>query len=468
MTNILETRNFIDDEKICADIEAGEKASKEDIKQILKDVSGADHRILDGKSTAALLANRDPELQEAIFETARQIKEKIYGNRIVLFAPLYVTNKCQNQCAYCAFSANNKELHRRTLTLDEITEEAKIIEDMGHKRILLVYGETAYDAHWLVDTVNAVYRAKSGDNGEIRRVNINCAPLSVDDFKILKTGNIGTFQCFQETYHLPTYEKVHIAGKKRDFAYRLNAQHRAVEAGIDDVAIGALFGLYDHRYEVLGMLQHSRQLEADYNGIGPHTISFPRIEPALGSEMSKRPPHMIDDETFKRIVAVTRIAVPYTGLIMSTRENGAMRKELLELGISQVSGASRVYPGAYKDSLINKVTDQQFMVGDERSLDEIIRELAENGYIPSFCTGCYRKGRTGDHFMGLAKSAFIKNHCTPNAILTFFEYLKHYGSDATKTAGMKLIGDELEKNKKRVELEKCLTTLEEGGKDMYF
>ena len=468
MSTILETRNFIDDDIIKADIEAGEKATKEDIKQILKDVSGGDHRILDGRSTAALLANKDPELDEAIFAAAKEIKEKIYGNRIVLFAPLYVTNKCKNQCAYCAFSANNTALHRRTLTLEEIAEETKVIEDMGHKRVLMVYGETNYEAQWLVDTINAVYETKSGENGEIRRVNINCAPLSVDDFKTLKTANIGTFQCFQETYHVPTYESVHLAGKKKDFAYRLNAQHRAVEAGIDDVAIGALFGLYDHRYEVLGMLQHSRVLEKDYNGIGPHTISFPRIEPALGSEMSENPPHIITDDVFKKIVAVTRIAVPYTGLIMSTRENPEMRRELLELGISQVSGASRVYPGAYKDSLVNKVTDQQFMVGDTREVDDIIRELAENGYIPSFCTGCYRKGRTGDHFMGLAKTEFIKNHCTPNAVLTFYEYLQHYGSDKTKQAGMKLIESELEKTKKREKLLKCLNALDSGGKDQYF
>ena len=462
------SRNFIDDDKIWNDIEEGEKASPADVRVMLNEVKDAKHKILDGKIVAALLHNKDKELDEEIFAVAKSIKEQIYGNRIVLFAPLYVSNVCQNVCAYCGFKATNKDLKRKILTHEEIKEEVSIIEDMGHKRILMVYGEHGYDPHYLVDDILAAYSVKSGPNGEIRRINVNIAPMDTEDFKILKTANIGTFQCFQETYNRDAYKKYHLLGKKTDFEYRLNSQHRAVEAGIDDVAIGALFGLFDYRFEVLAMMQHARQLEKDFNGIGPHTISFPRLEPAQNAPISEKPPYMFSDYVFKKIVAVTRIAIPYTGLILSTRETPKMRQELLELGISQISGASTVYPGGYKAQKTNQVDEQQFFVQDDRTVDDIIYELAKNGYIPSFCTACYRKGRTGDHFMGLAKTAFIKNHCTPNAILTFAEYLKYYASPKTKEIGMKLIAEELDKNMKKNEIISRLDLIEKGEGDQYF
>ncbi|MGL4936383.1 [FeFe] hydrogenase H-cluster radical SAM maturase HydG, partial [Shewanella sp.] len=409
--------SFIDDQAIWDTINHASNPSAEQVNAVLDKARQCQG--LSISETAILLQNQDKTLDEALFAVAREIKNVIYGNRIVMFAPLYVSNHCANSCSYCGFNADNHELKRKTLKQDEIREEVKVLEEMGHKRILAVYGEhPRNNVNAIVESIQTMYSVKHGEGGEIRRINVNCAPMSVDDFNVLKTAAIGTYQCFQETYHKDTYEKVHLKGKKTDYLYRLYAMHRAMEAGIDDVGIGALFGLYDHRFELLALLTHAHQMEQDC-GVGPHTISFPRIEPAHGSAISERPPFEVDDDCFKRIVAITRLAVPYTGLIMSTRESAALRKELLELGVSQISAGSRTAPGGYQDSQADQHDAEQFSLGDHRSMDEIIYELVtESDAIPSFCTGCYRKGRTGDHFMGLAKQQFIGKFCQPNALIT--------------------------------------------------
>lgn len=467
-----ELPNFIDENKINETLEKAKNPDKVQIKEILSKANEVNFKGLSQLETALLFENKDKELDEEIFKTAKSIKERIYGNRMVLFAPLYVSNLCNNNCLYCGFAARNKDLKRKTLTSDEIQEETKIIEDMGHKRILLVYGEFNYDVDWLVDTIKACYETKSDKSGEVRRININCAPLDVEGFRKLKnTKAVGTYQCFHETYHQETYKKVHPTGHKSSYKWRLYALHRAQEAGLDDVATGALFGLYNHKFETLGLLQHAQQLEKDF-GVGPHTISFPRLEPALGSSMSYNPPYAMSDYEFKKLVAILRLAVPYTGLILTTREKGDLRRELLRLGVSQVSAASKTYPGGYKDMIANKPTEQQFCVGDERPLDEVIQDLVVNNeYMPSFCTGCYRKGRTGDHFMGLAKSSFINSFCQPNAMFTFLEYLNDYASKETQEKGKAFIKSELEKikdEKRKQKIKENLNRIDKGERDLYF
>lgn len=460
--------SFIDDKAIWQAIEDASNPSREQIQAILDKARQCEG--LSIQETALLLQNQDKALDEALFTVAREIKNTIYGNRIVMFAPLYVSNHCANSCSYCGFNADNHELKRKTLKQDEIRQEVAILEEMGHKRILAVYGEhPRNNVQAIVESIQTMYSVKQGKGGEIRRINVNCAPMSVEDFKQLKTAAIGTYQCFQETYHQDTYSQVHLKGKKTDFLYRLYAMHRAMEAGIDDVGIGALFGLYDHRFELLAMLTHVQQLEKDC-GVGPHTISFPRIEPAHGSAISEKPPYEVDDDCFKRIVAITRLAVPYTGLIMSTRESAALRKELLELGVSQISAGSRTAPGGYQDSKQNQHDAEQFSLGDHREMDEIIYELVtDSDAIPSFCTGCYRKGRTGDHFMGLAKQQFIGKFCQPNALITFKEYLNDYASEKTREAGNARIERELAKMSpsRARNVRGCLQKTDAGERDIY-
>lgn len=462
------TKSFIDNDEIWKLIDDAETPSKERVREVLEKARACEG--LDMADAAVLLQNKDPELEEELFEVARKIKDDIYGNRIVLFAPLYVSNHCANSCTYCAFNTDNDKLKRKTLKHDEIKKEVEVLESMGHKRILAVYGEhPRNNVQAIVDSVEAMYSVRHGEGGEIRRINVNAAPMSVEDFKVLKTAKIGTYQCFQETYHQETYEKVHTKGNKSDYLYRLYAMHRAYEADIDDIGIGALFGLYDHRFELLALLAHADQLEKDY-GVGPHTISFPRIEPAQGSEISENPPHVIDDERFKKIVAILRLAVPYTGLILSTRETPEMRREMMQLGVSQISASSRTYPGAYVDSLIEREDEQQFSLGDHRTMNEVVYDLVTNlESVPSFCTGCYRKGRTGDHFMGLAKEKFIKTFCQPNALITFREYLNDYGDEKTKAAGNALIEKELDKMSpaRRKNVCKCLDETDKGKRDIY-
>ncbi|MBI9080684.1 MAG: [FeFe] hydrogenase H-cluster radical SAM maturase HydG [Pseudodesulfovibrio sp.] len=461
--------NFIDDTVIRSEMEKAENPDPGLVRDIL--AKGKERKGLTPFEAAVLLKNTDKELDEAIFQTAMSIKKGIYGNRLVLFAPLYISNECVNQCAYCGFKATNTDLERRTLDAEGIHKEVSVLEDQGHKRLLLVYGEhPKHDADWIAQTVRDVYSVTSEKSGEIRRVNINCAPLEVEGFAKLHEVGIGTYQCFQESYHRPTYEKLHIAGRKTDYLWRLHAMHRAQEAGIDDVGMGALFGLYDPIYEVLGLLHHALQLEQDW-GVGPHTISFPRLEPAMGSEIAFNPPYLSSDHDFKKIVAVLRIAVPYTGLILTTRETAEFRTELLQMGVSQISAGSRTYPGAYSDPEYDRPGVQQFCVGDSRNLDEVIRSISgDHDYVPSWCTACYRLGRTGEHFMELAKTGFIQKFCLPNGLLTFKEYLEDYASEDTKKVGEALIDREI-KGYKDLKQKKLLTEriarIEAGERDLY-
>ncbi|ACS78434.1 [FeFe] hydrogenase H-cluster radical SAM maturase HydG [Maridesulfovibrio salexigens] len=459
--------DFIDGVKIWETVNSTTRTDAAQVHDILDKAVQA--KGLSLEETARLLQVEDPELNEAIFETARKVKQGIYGNRLVLFAPLYVTNECGNRCAYCGFKDTNKELLRRTLSADEIRQEVTVLENQGHKRLLLVYGEhPRFGAEWIAETVRNVYDTVSEKSGEIRRVNINCAPLDVEGFRKLHEVGIGTYQCFQETYHRETYAELHPTGYKKDYLWRLHAMHRAMEAGIDDVGMGTLLGLYDYRFDTIALLSHAAELEAKY-GVGPHTLSFPRLEPALNSDIAFNPPYPISDAQFKRLVAVLRLAVPYTGLILSTRENREMRRELLDLGISQLSAGSRTYPGAYSDPDYDRPDVQQFCIGDNRSLEEVIGEIVEHGYVPSWCTACYRAGRTGEHFMELAKKGFIQRFCHPNALLTFKEYLLDYAQAETQEQGNSLISHELEglAEKRRTAVADRLNRIEHGERDLY-
>jgi 2-iminoacetate synthase len=393
------------------------------------------------EEVAALSAVEAPELMAEVFEAARFIKDRIYGRRVVLFAPLYFSNECGNECTYCAFRRSNTELTRRTLTLDEIREETIALIKQGQKRVLLIAGEDSSPAgfQYLLDAIRTVYSVKLG-HGEVRRINVNVAPLSINQFHELEQSGIGTYQLFQETYHRATYNSVHVAGRKANFDWRASALDRAMTAGIGDIGMGVLLGLYDWRFDVMAMLQHISHLEERF-GVGCHTISVPRIEPAVGSQMSLHPPYAISDGDFRKIVAILRLAVPYTGMIMSTRETPEMRRETLSLGISQVSGGSCTNPGGYTVAADEGAS--QFSRGDHRSLDEVIRGVAEAGYIPSFCTACDRLGRTGEHFMGLAKEGKIGEKCGPNALSSFKEYLIDYASSGTCDMGERAIQAEL-------------------------
>lgn len=395
------------------------------------------------EDVACLMLVDNPELLAEIFSTAKKIKEEIYGSRLVFFAPLYVSNRCSNECTYCAFRATNNALKRRTLTQEEVAEETRILIQQGHKRVLVVAGEALppQGFQYIIDTIATIYNTRVGP-GEIRRVNVNLAPQSVERFKRLKEAGIGTFQLFQETYHRPTYAAVHLKGKKRDYDWRVTAFDRAMEAGIDDVGMGVLFGLYDWRFEILAMMQHIQHLEETF-GVGPHTLSFPRLEPAVGSDIASRPPHGMSDADFIKMIAIMRLAVPYTGMIMSTREAAEVRRQTFAVGISQISAGSRTDPGGYKDGE-GDPNSSQFQLGDHRSVEEVVTDVVSLGYTPSFCTACYRLGRTGQDFMDLAKPGEIKYHCQPNALSTFLEYLCDYAGPVAKSAGEKLISIELQ------------------------
>jgi len=396
------------------------------------------------EEVACLSHVESPELLEGIHAAAKEVKEEIYGNRLVFFAPLYISNRCSNECTYCAFRATNTEVKRRTLTQEEIAEETRILIRQGHKRVLMVAGEALppQGFEYLTDSIATIYNTRVGP-GEIRRVNVNLAPQSTERFRQLKQADIGTFQLFQETYHRPTYAEVHLKGRKRDYDWRTTAFDRAMEAGIDDIGMGVLFGLYDWRFEIMAMMQQIRHLEETF-GCGPHTISFPRIEPAVGSDVASNPPHVVGDADFLKMIAIMRLAVPYTGMIMSTRENANVRRQTLELGISQISAGSRTDPGGYKDSE-GDLNGGQFQLGDHRTVEEVVSDVVSLGFLPSFCTACYRTGRTGQDFMDIAKPGEIKYHCTPNALSTFQEYLCDYASPKAKAEGEKLISIELER-----------------------
>jgi 2-iminoacetate synthase len=425
---------------------------------------------LHGLSTdevAALLSVGDPDLLSEVFAAAKRIKESIYGPRIVLFAPLYISNLCRNECLYCGFRAANKSLVRRALTQAEIADEVRIMIEQGHKRLLLVSGESYPDEgfSYILKAIDTVYKTRSG-MGEIRRVNVNLAPLEVDQFRELKSAGIGTFQLFQETYHLETYHRMHVAGRKRDYGWRVSAFDRAMQGGIDDVGMGFLLGLYDWKFEILALLQHVRHLE-DIFGVGPHTISVPRIEPTTGSEIASNPPHQVSDVDFLKLVAILRMAVPYTGIIMSTRENTEIRRATLALGVSQISAGSRTNPGGYADGIQDQ--NAQFHLGDHRSLDEVVSDLAAMGYVPSFCTACYRLGRTGHEFMEVAKPGDIKYRCDPNALSTFMEYLLDYASPETRRLGENLIQAQLERmdGRQRATSSKAIEQVSAGRRDVY-
>jgi 2-iminoacetate synthase len=410
----------------------------------LKDLlaKSLDKQALSVEETADLIAATEPEQVQAIFETARELKRRVYGNRIVLFAPLYVGNRCINDCVYCSFRSTNKEQIRRTLDPKEIQEQVRALEKKGHKRLILVFGEHAtYSAEYIAECVKTVYGVREG-HGEIRRVNINAAPFDHEGFKAIKASGIGTYQVFQETYHHETYARMHPAGtRKSDFLWRLDSLSREFESGCDDMGIGALFGLYDWRYEVLGLVTHSCHLMKTYK-VGPHTISFPRLRPASG--VNQPWPHLVADEDFKRVIAILRLAVPYTGLILTARETPAFRREAMAFGVSQIDAGSRIELGGYTEAGDSQVMErEQFQLGDIRPLDTVMRELLQDGYIPSFCTSCYRQGRTGEHFMEFAIPGFIKRFCTPNALTTLTEYLVDYASPETRAAGLKAIADEL-------------------------
>lgn len=457
-------KNFIiDEDRINELIE--KKSSKNDTLAILD--KALTLKGLSIEEASVLLNIEDDEILEKLFKAAKTVKEKIYGKRIVLFAPLYLSNYCVNNCLYCGFRHDNKDIVRKMLTPDEVLQETKAIVNTGHKRILLVAGEDLRKCNldYIKEIIDKIYEQKVL-NGEVRRININMAPLSVEDFRRLASFGIGTFQSFQETYHRETYKLMHPSGLKANYEYRIETMDRALEAGLQDVGMGALLGLTDHRFEVLAMLMHAEHLDKKY-GTGPHTLSIPRIEPAKGSAMSEQPPHAINDRAFKKIVAVLRLAVPYTGIILSTRERAEFRAEMLDLGVSQISAGSKTNPGGYETE---KKSTEQFTVGDTRSLDEVVYELVNHGFIPSFCTSCYRVGRVGKDFMDFAKPGLIQKFCQPNALFTFKEYLLDYASEKTKEAGFKAIEShlaEIPDEKLRLKTASQLLQIEEGTRDIY-
>jgi 2-iminoacetate synthase len=424
------------------------------------------------EESAKLLSIKDESLLKKVYSTAEHVKNTIYGKRVVMFVPLYISNVCANSCLYCGFAANNKLTARKKLSPKEIKEQAEILLRKGHKRILMVSGEMASSQEnidYYVEAVKAIYDAEYKGN-KIKRVNINIAPMGVEQFKRLKQSSIGTYQIFQETYHDATYRKLHIAGLKSDPDNRLDGVDNAFKAGIDDVGIGPLLGLYDYRFEILAMLMHVEYLEKTY-GVGPHTISVPRVEPAPGSTYAENPEYPISDEDFKKLVAVLRLSVPYTGLIMSTRETEQLRDVLVNLGVSQISAESKVTPGGYEEnsSSHNNKLERQFSLNDQRSLNEIVKSLLSQGLIPSFCAACYRKNRTGQHFMDLAKPGAIKHMCDINALVTLKEYLEDFATPEIKELGYNLI----EEHRRKLDaaslkvLEKFFKNIEIGIRDEY-
>ena len=424
---------------------------------------------LSHREAATLIECHSEEVWERIFTMARELKQRIYGNRIVMFAPLYLSNYCVNGCTYCPYHATNRTIPRRKLTQEEIRHEVIALQDMGHKRLALEAGEhpTMSPIEYILESIDTIYSIRHR-NGAIRRVNVNIAATTVENYRRLRDVGIGTYILFQETYCRTTYEKLHPTGPKSDWAYHTEAMDRAMLGGIDDVGIGALFGLTDYRYDLVGLLMHAEHLEARF-GVGPHTISVPRIRPAEDIDTNDFP-NAVSDETFRRLVAMLRLAVPYTGMIISTRESQRSREEVLEVGVSQLSGGSRTSVGGYADEVAAEKSEQ-FDISDHRSLDEIVEWLLKLGYIPSFCTACYREGRTGDRFMSLAKRGLIGNCCAPNALMTLGEYLEDYASPATRALGEKMIAEELKAipaEKVRRITEQRMRDIKQGKRDFRF
>lgn len=467
----MRAEEFIDDIEINESIKYAQD-NKHNLELIDKILAKAKLRKgLSHRDAAVLLACDIEEKNQEIYELAKQIKQDFYGNRIVLFAPLYLSNYCINGCVYCPYHAQNKHIPRKKMTQDEIIREVTALQDMGHKRIAIETGEDPVNnpIEYVLESLKTIYSVKH-KNGAIRRANVNIAATTVENYKKLKEAGIGTYILFQETYNKERYEMLHPTGPKHNYAYHTEAMDRAMEGGIDDVGLGVLFGLSTYMYEFIGQLMHAEHLEA-VHGVGPHTISVPRIRKADDIDPSAFE-NGIDDDTFCKIVACIRIAVPYTGMICSTRESKEVRARVLNLGISQISGGSKTSVGGYDENDYTEEDSSQFDVTDNRSLDEVMKWLMEIGYLPSFCTACYREGRTGERFMEICKSKQIQFCCHPNAIITLKEYLEDYASFETKTVGEKLIEKELEtfKNnpKFRETLEKYLKKIEQGERDFRF
>lgn len=456
---------FINHEYIYKILEETKNPSNEQIKEVLNRAKNREG--LDYKDIAILLQAEDEKDLKEIYSLAGEIKKDIYGKRVVVFAPLYVSDYCVNNCVYCGYKRDNK-FNRRRLTMDEVAQEVKILEQMGHKRLALELGEDPVNApiDYVLECLDTIYKTQN-NNGEIRRVNVNIAATTVENYKLLKEKGIGTYILFQETYHKPTYDNMHPKSLKGDYNYHLTAFDRAMEAGIDDVGAGVLFGLADPRFEVLGLMMHNAHLEEKF-GVGFHTISVPRLQPANGVSLENYP-HLLDDKMFKKIVAILRIAVPFTGLILSTRETPAMRKELLKYGVSQISAGSSTGVGGYKEREEGKEV-KQFKTNDERSPIEILKELLSDGYIPSYCTACYRKGRTGDRFMSLAKSGNIKYVCEPNALMTLLEFTLDYGDEELYKKSLEIIDKEVE-NIEREDIKsltkESMEKMKKGQRDFY-
>lgn len=433
---------FISHEEILATL-AEAAAGQTDRELLLRTIDKAAlGKGLTHREAALLLECRDPQLRERIYAIAREIKQRIYGNRIVMFAPLYLSNYCVNGCVYCPYQVKNRTIPRKKLSQQEIAREVIALQDMGHKRLALEAGEhpTVNSIDYILESIKTIYSIKH-KNGAIRRVNVNIAATTVENYRKLHNAGIGTYILFQETYHRAHYEALHPTGPKSDYAYHTEAMDRAMQGGIDDVGLGVLFGLNTYKYDFVGMLMHAEHLEACY-GVGPHTVSVPRICPADGVDTTQFT-DAIDDDTFAHIVAVLRIALPYAGMIVSTRESQHSRERVLALGVSQISGGSRTSVGGYTQEEDPDNSSAQFELSDTRSLDEVVAWLMRLGYIPSFCTACYREGRTGDRFMSLAKSGQIANICAANALMTLHEYLEDYASAATLEYAPKLVTQEL-------------------------
>ena len=466
----LHAEQFIDNDEVLASLEYADRycndpAEIDGIIEKAKLCKGLTHR-----EASALLACTLPDKVQAIFELAEKVKKEFYGNRIVLFAPLYLSNYCINSCVYCPYHRQNKHMPRKKLTQEEIAKEVIALQDMGHKRLAIESGEDPVMApiEYILESIRTIYSINHR-NGAIRRVNVNIAATTVDNYRKLKAANIGTYILFQETYNKESYEHLHPTGPKHDYAYHTEAMDRAMEGGIDDVGIGVLFGLELYRYEFAGLLMHAEHLESVF-GVGPHTISVPRIRHADDIDPSAFD-NGIDDDTFAKIVACIRVAVPYTGMIVSTRESQESRERVLSLGVSQISGGSSTSVGGYYEKEAEEDNSAQFDVSDNRTLDEIVKWLMDLGYIPSFCTACYREGRTGDRFMSLCKSGQIQNCCLPNALMTLKEYLIDYAAPETKEIGEKLILKEIKsipKEKIQEIVRKNLVEIEKGNRDFRF
>jgi 2-iminoacetate synthase len=455
----MNVKEIIDEEKIHKTLEETTNPNPEKIEEILE--KSLEKKGLTLEEAALLLNTDSPELIEKMFQTAGKIKKEIYGERLVLFAPLYISSFCSNNCKYCGFHTDNPT-QRKKLTLEEVKEQVKLLEKMGHKRLLLEFGEhEKNDIDYVVDVIKTIYSTK--EEGEIRRVNVNIAAAGVEEYRKLKQAGIGTYQLFQETYHRPTYEEIH-SGPKADYERQLFAHDRAFEAGVDDIGLGVLFGLYNYKFETLALLSHAQYLDRKY-GIGPHTFSVPRWQPA--DTVGWRPPHPVSEDELLKIIAILRMAVPYTGMIISTRESPSLRKKAFEIGISQTSAASRTSPGGYGSS----PSLEQFSLSDHRPLDEVMLSILNQDLIPSFCTACYREGRTGKTFMDLAKPGNIQNLCRPNALLTFKEYLEDYASPETKSLGLKIIEkylSQIPSQEVREQTKARLERIEKGERDLYF